>query len=810
MAYVLKNTSGLISTRITDTGRKKLSEGTFNIAYFQVGDSEVSYNTLPASYSQYQSFVLEPCFNSQNSAGAPQSNKQNIKYPYFVDGNQGNTYGIPYMESVVRPVFNAAVPRGFFTSTTIDDVTYWSSWTTNYYTLNSNYMVDLTSLTGGTKINLIFDRCNGDSVRLPSVGDFITIYYDGSGDTNCNCTVAVTPTPTPTSTTTPTFGPVSPTPTPSATNTNPCEPSPSPTPSNTLPIVPSPTPAYLPPPPDACVYNMQGCHSILTYRIVAVCLNELTLDRATPDFSYLSTTQYGRVFVYPPNMTSLYDGYTPRPHWYDNVVNYDSVCGVDTFDVKVWNMNIPWSESPAGLVETSYDGYTKFGSIGYLGTKEYLGYISPSGQSATTEVYFYNSFDDKIVVNPDEQKAIAVVHYTNNTIDYFYGEKFALEPFDPLEVDNTIGQARNFKVSLPWLMWHKSPNCCSGQTFYVDPAGFDGLDLFQVQYIKSLKNPDMNYPGIRYYNLWDTNPNDDGYPSRVGKVFPDQKIIVFDDEEIIAAMSYKSNRNWTLPAPRTSLVTPNTCGMDNESVQGILSASTEYLYVTYRLTNSSGFTNSLHCNYYIKTQGPNITCNPIVSQNVAVRFGGEFGCLNFQNYICPPDNTYGYLADTFEIVCQKVVGENRPDPSEWKIIDYTSQLSGYTSNGYITESGLTANTFVITQELYDSAPFYDLGDYISLTPLNYTGTSLNFGDEFYFYGNIETDIQATIYEMRYKVNLGQTEFQNSTNPGWSAGTASYISEIGLYDNEKNLIVISKLQSPVPRQGIQQFLVKFDF
>ena len=217
--------------------------------------------------------------------------------------------------------------------------------------------------------------------------------------------------------------------------------------------------------------------------------------------------------------------------------NYDSVCGVDTFDVKVWNMNIPWSESPAGLNETLYDGYTSFGSINYLGTKEYLGYASSSGQSATTEVYFYNSFDDKIVVNPNEQKSIAVVHYTNNTIDYFYGEKFALEPYDPLEVDNTLGQARNFKVSLPWLMWHKSPNCCSGQTFYVDPEGFDGLNLFQVQYLKSLKNSDMNYPGIRYYNLWDTNPNDDGYPSRVGKVFPDQKIIVFDDEEIIAAMS---------------------------------------------------------------------------------------------------------------------------------------------------------------------------------------------------------------------------------------------------------------------------------
>jgi hypothetical protein len=88
--------------------------------------------------------------------------------------------------------------------------------------------------------------------------------------------------------------------------------------------------------------------------------------------------------------------------------------------------------------------------------------------------------------------------------------------------------------------------------------------------------------------------------------------------------------------------------------------------------------------------------------------------------------------------------------------------------------------------------------------------SLNFGDEYYFYGSIETDIQATIYEMKYKVNLGQSEFQATSNPTWSNGETSYITEVGLYDKDFNLMIISKLQSPVLRQGIQQFLVKFDF
>jgi len=67
MSYILKNTSGLVNTRITDTGRLKLSQGNFNISYFQIGDSEVSYNELPNTYNQSNSVVLEPSFNIQKN-----------------------------------------------------------------------------------------------------------------------------------------------------------------------------------------------------------------------------------------------------------------------------------------------------------------------------------------------------------------------------------------------------------------------------------------------------------------------------------------------------------------------------------------------------------------------------------------------------------------------------------------------------------------------------------------------------------------------------------------------------------------------
>ena len=864
MAYIIKNTSGLVNTRVTDTGRKKLSQGSFNIAYFQVGDSEVSYDKLPSNYNYNNLFVLEPAFNTQNSAGVPESNRQSIKYPYYVDGSSGSTYGIPYMDSVVEPVYNRAPLRGFFTGNTTADTIVWSALTNDQYVVSSNYVIDMSTLSGSNKVQIIYSGCNYTNINKPSIGDIITIYYDGFGEYDCSCINLPTPTPsvTPTLTPEPTSSQTA-TPTPTVTkNYNPCEsPTPTPTPTKTPCLTPTPSRLCPAPPPPNCVISMNSCYQILTYRIVDVCEDTITLDRNTPDFCGTVISHcYARTLIYPPNMTSIYDSLTPNPHWGEQVIDFESICDTDQFDVKVWNMNIPWTENPAGLLPTKYEGYEYFGSVDYIGSKEYFGYNSNSGQTffinntlsaETTDTFYYNSLGEVVDVEPEEQKAIAIIHYTNQTIDFFYGEKFALEPYDPSNLDDTTGQARNFRLHIPWLMWHKNPDCCFGQTFWVDPPGFDGKELFQVRYVQTTKNDDMNNPGIRYYHLWDNNKNKNGLPNRIGKVFPDSKLIIIDDEEVIAAMSYKSNRNFTLPAPQLSLITPNTCGQASLTADGVLTGNGETMYVTYRFTNKTCNTNSLHCNYYVKLVGNNNDCSPNVSQNVAVRFGREFNCLGENpittttttyypitttsttyypittttttyspitttttyypitttTTICPQtcDITKGYFAEYFQIVCQKVVTGQRPDPSNWKVIDYTSDLGGI-----VTQDALTNNTFVITKDQYDNAPYYDLGNYINLTKLGNDEPDLNFGDEYYFYGSFESDIMATIYEMKYKINLNFTEFQNTTNPTWKSGTKSYITEIALLDEDKDIIVMSKLQSPVLRQGIQQYIVKIDF
>jgi hypothetical protein len=353
-------------------------------------------------------------------------------------------------------------------------------------------------------------------------------------------------------------------------------------------------------------------------------------------------------------------------------------------------------------------------------------------------------------------------------------------------------------------MWHKSTGSSIGETFFIDPPNYD---LCKPFYIKSKVNVDMNDPGIRYYHLWDTNPDDNGNLNRIGKVFPDQQTVIIDDEEVVAAISNKSNRNWTLPAPKLSLLTPNTCFTNNGTATGIFSGATQKMYVSYRLDNTGNtFTNSLHCNYYsLISADSSVTAN---TQNVAVRFGAEFPFLN-------PDfesNLTGFSANSIKLICQLVDSDVEPSPIGWYPIDVTDEFTSTMVNGYLTQSGLTGTTIQISLAEYQAARTgytYNLGDYIDLTPSNNTEI-LNFGDEYAFYGNLETDISATIYEMRYLITLGRNQFTDTSNPTWVSGTTSYVTEIGLFDSNKDLMVISKLQSPELRQGIQQLVVKLDF
>ena len=163
MSYIIKNsTQGSIVARLTDAGRKKLSEGKLNIGLFQLGDSEMCYDcygTLPALSNGIN--VLQAEHNAQNLLGFPAKNKGHVKYPLnegtTTFGNTGNTFGPTIPQHTYEEVFNTATDRGFFEVPVQDPTvsinggyTYFSAQTNPYYTLTSNWNVCFSALTGGS------------------------------------------------------------------------------------------------------------------------------------------------------------------------------------------------------------------------------------------------------------------------------------------------------------------------------------------------------------------------------------------------------------------------------------------------------------------------------------------------------------------------------------------------------------------------------------------------------------------------------------------------------------------------------------
>ena len=734
MAFIIKNTSALINTLITDAARKRISQGRFDISYFQIGDSEVCYNCVN-NFDPVNFNVLMPQFNAQNTAPIPEKNRMHVKYPLFLDSTSGSTFGVPFDNSYIDNIYNSAAPRGFFTGDTSNG---FSAFTSTAYTVNPNYVIDNTIMSGNVitlSATTLYPSVSGTVTN----GMFMVLFVNN------------------------TFEPIT---------TN------------------SPTFIY-------SIVSVTGDSS------TATTIN-VELDRNLPNYSLMGYSGYSSVMFLPSGMTELYDTFTPQPYWATDVFNFETNCDVSQRNVNIWNMNIPWTESPAGLFASTYQDYNLFQSKNYINTKEYLGYNNINGQEDTGEVFYYNSFGEKIVVPATDQKAIAIVHYTNQAIDNFYGEKFAFQDYDPVNPNGT-GQARNFKLSIPWLLWHKNTSGTTGVDFYVDPPGFANLNLFNPYYIESKRDISFNNPGLRYYHLWDTFANSNGVPNRVGKVFPDLKIVVFDDDEIVAALNYKSNRSWTIPAPKLGLVTPNTFGGVLGGTVGLLSGDTETLFMSYSLS-STAFTNSLHCNYYSTISGNDQSLLPGAS-DIIIRFGNEFPFLQSDVLTTPS----GFTANEIKLIVQKVPsGTTRPDPTLWREIDVTSQFSSSTQNGFLTVTGLTGTTIQLTKNMYDTASLYNLASYINLPVLNQTGVTLNFGGEYLFFGTITTDIQATIYVMNFLVNLGQTQFFDSSNPTWDKSKPIYVTEVALYNANKELMVLSKIQSPEKRQGIQQYPIKLDF
>ena len=224
----------------------------------------------------------------------------------------------------------------------------------------------------------------------------------------------------------------------------------------------------------------------------------------------------------------------------------------------------------------------------------------------------------------------------------------------------------------------------------------------------------------------------------------------------------------------------------------------EYVIFTTYMLSYSGidviYPKSIHCNYVnnisIKTDNINI-------QELKLNFN------NVEDFKFLSSNvSSGYTSNNISIIFQIVEKlddiEPKPISSNWKIFDVTNQISGYTASNPISKEQLTNTIFRIPLNQYESYADYNL-NYLNY-PSNGQQNALSFGDETYFFGCVTTQIKADVYSTDLSINLPLNEFNSTTNSTWDSVSKVYISEVFIYDENKNLVAVGKMNNPVPKDS----------
>lgn len=233
-----------------------------------------------------------------------------------------------------------------------------------------------------------------------------------------------------------------------------------------------------------------------------------------------------------------------------------------------------------------------------------------------------------------------------------------------------------------------------------------------------------------------------------------------------------------------------------------------YILIPNGLQETGNYSQAIHCNYIKKIDLG--TTDPYV-QEIKFNFPNksDFKFLGNDTHIINEQRT-GFTANKIHAIVQIVnntpfdnYNDIKPNSTQWKEMDITSQVTGYTDNNnfFLTPDNITSVVFKVPLLQYDNPSVFSS---YNLNYLNYPSSSqvndLAFGYASYFFGNVTTEIKADVYTTDLNINLSLNEFNSTTNKTWDGNETVYISEIGIYDTNKNLVAIGKLNDPVAKDN----------
>lgn len=700
MSFLNTNNSEFISARVTQKGRNAIAKGSFNIEYFQVGDSEFDYDTLFATVTGQTKHQM---------VMSPFDKEAGVKYPYRIDATTGSTtYGTPVEQSTTESIRNVMGPAGFVSNYyEYDDVE-----CTGSTIFTQTEVIYLTSFAGSNELTV----ASGSTYEN---AEYIMLVFGEFGGTDPN-----------------------------------------------VPVIKVNNTSFI-------------------YKIISITGNVLTLDRDLPDItSFINKVQIVAIngeIEY--NVNSTTDTCLPQP--------------IDNLDQQnPWRLNIAWDEKPIGVNNDGDDNtISGYDSAGFVSTKELLGYNTDSqtftdisGGSITYPTAYKNSFDEEILVTPEKQRTIAIVHFSELGDILYNPERFFkyddyISHNDNLEEsiytdinDIALSDTEYFEVFIPFIHYHRDTTTTAGALFTMGDTDY---------YLNSSINERHQ---LKFRYLQDVNGNN------VGKVFVNNKIIVFDDQELVAILDFRSNRRHTLPAPKLGLV-PS----DEDAASSMITGTTgTTMWVTYALEDSDGIStlNSLPCNYYSKMDG--IT----TPSNLTIKFGGEFDHMK----LTFPELATGFITKRFYVFLQETAYGELPTSDAWRIVDLTTSVGG-DGTSYINPASLVNVSFVLERSDYEGASIFDFND---LMGVNYGSTTEEqFGSDQPFPGSVRLVRAIDVEQMNFMINLPSNQFLETQNPTYTSGDKR-VTEIALLDSNKEPLVMAKTPLPVKRVGTQVFSVRIDF
>lgn len=500
--------------------------------------------------------------------------------------------------------------------------------------------------------------------------------------------------------------------------------------------------------PSASVLNFNNVnYSALFYKVISGSSTTFTVDRKIPKFS-TSVAHSAQVYYYPQG--GIEDYYASGT----------------TQNTPLWNMNIVRTKSVAGTDDTSglISGYTRYGSLNYAGTKHYFGF-------------------------GNETPTVGFIHHTNNNSGNTAGEQL---------IEKTV------RITTPFVMWHHA-NAVNGQASGISAVFHDAAGPTEYDTIAKTT--------FRY--LCD-NANSLSAGTIVGKVYHKLKMIVITDQELLNALSYKSNRNYTYPEPIVSLGTTPKYPSSTLNSTGLCKSDYTY-FVTYLpesdaygANTSLGLPDAIHCGYIKKIEGKNDINGKPHYLNLSFP-SNSFPFMRDDTGISGFSGT-GWNAQTVQILISEQPTNLNYDignvpPTSWKrVIGNGIYDAANDSTNTIDPNNLNNHTFVISLQDYNSGSTYVINSAMTMSQ-----TSMNFGSESFFFGNVEAKTLRTTYKSVITITTSPNQLISSTNETFDEYLDEniYISEVALLDNNNQVVAIGKPTYPIKKEYGKPFYFQLE-